>query len=157
MSSIKVHQYEGKMVEIIIGSQMGSAEYVAEQIAEHLIEQGISVNLHENPILSDCQNPVWLIITSTYGAGDYPDNLIPFINDVSEHSELDHIRFSVIGLGDKSYDTYNYAAKNCSELLISKHAKQLIPRLEINVLDEALPEETAIEWLPNFIEKLTNT
>lgn len=144
------------MLEIIIGSQMGSAEYVGEQIAEHLIEQGITVSLHEKPVLSDCQNSIWLVITSTYGAGDYPDNLIPFINEVSQQNGLSHIQFAVIGLGDKSYDTYNYAAKNCSELLISKGAKQLIAPLEINVLDEALPEDTALEWLPKFMENLSN-
>ena len=63
-------------VNIIIGSQMGSAEYVAEQLADQLNAQGISTQLHEQPVFNDIdqQNTIWLICTSTYGAGDYPEN-----------------------------------------------------------------------------------
>ncbi|MBD1581850.1 FMN-binding protein MioC [Pseudoalteromonas sp. S16_S37] len=142
-------------IEIIIGSQMGSAEYVAEQLQEALEDQAIIATLHEQPVASDISHPIWLIVTSTYGAGDYPDNLIPFINELDQRDSLDQVYFAVVGLGDSSYDTFNYAAKNCEKLLINKGAKQLLPNLELNVLDEALPEETALAWLPKFIEEVT--
>ncbi|BBN83247.1 FMN-binding protein MioC [Pseudoalteromonas sp. A25] len=142
-------------IEIIIGSQMGSAEYVAEQLQEALEDQSIVTTLHERPVLSDLSHSIWLIVTSTYGAGDYPDNLIPFINEIDQKDNLDLLNFAVVGLGDSSYDTFNHAAKNCEKLLISKGAKQLLPNLELNVLDEALPEDTALAWLPNFIKEIT--
>ena len=36
-------------VDIIVGSQMGSAEYVAEQLQEALEDQGFETVLHEQP------------------------------------------------------------------------------------------------------------
>ncbi|OHU84767.1 MULTISPECIES: FMN-binding protein MioC [Pseudoalteromonas] len=144
-------------IEIIVGSQMGSAEYVAEQLQEALQDQGIVTALHEQPMLNDIVHPLWLVVTSTYGAGDYPDNLLSFISELDQQNNLDHIDFAVVGIGDTSYDTYNFAAKNCSQLLINKGATQLLANLEIDVLGDALPEDTALQWLPQLLEKLTQT
>ncbi|MDK1290292.1 FMN-binding protein MioC [Pseudoalteromonas umbrosa] len=139
-------------IEIIIGSQMGSAEYVAEQLAEDLTTRSFNCNLHEQPDLSECNSHTWLLVTSTYGAGDYPENLLPFISQLTEASDLSHISFAIIGIGDSSYDTYNYAATNSEKLLVEKGAQILIPTLKIDVLDEALPEDTALAWLPQLSE-----
>ncbi|WP_372762257.1 FMN-binding protein MioC [Pseudoalteromonas sp.] len=140
-------------VNIIIGSQMGSAEYVAEQLSEALNDQGISTQLHEQPEFNsiDQQNTTWLICTSTYGAGDYPDNLLSFIDDLSQVDDLTNLKYSVIGLGDTSYDTYNLAARKVDSLLASKGAIKVAQRLELNILDEALPEETALAWLASWL------
>lgn len=143
-------------VDIIVGSQMGSAEYVAEQLQEALEARGFETQLHEQPNFDECTHSTWLVVTSTYGAGDYPDNLLPFIEQIKEKASLDQLNYAVVGIGDKSYDTYNYAAKHCDELLKSKGSHSLLTPLEINVLDEALPEDTALAWLPTLIEKLTS-
>jgi len=37
--------------------------------------------------------------------------------------------------------------------MASKGATCIAPRLELNILDEALPEDTALEWLDSWIEK----
>ena len=142
-------------VNIIIGSQMGSAEYVAEQLADQLNVQGISTQLHEQPVFNDIdqQNTIWLICTSTYGAGDYPENLISFIDDLTQADDLSNIKYSVIGLGDTSYDTYNLAGRNIDELLAQKGALRVAERLELNILDEALPEDTALAWLDSWLAK----
>ncbi|WP_192509172.1 FMN-binding protein MioC [Pseudoalteromonas aurantia] len=142
-------------IEIVVGSQMGSAEYVADQIKEGLDNQGFTVNLQEQPDLTQCGYNVWLVVTSTYGAGDYPENLLPFIDQINQQDNLDGIQFAVIGIGDTSYDTYNYAAKNIAKLLINKGASKILPTLEINILDESLPEDTALAWLPQFSDRLT--
>lgn len=143
-------------VDIIVGSQMGSAEYVAEQLQEALEDQGFETVLHEQPNFDDCQQANWLVVTSTYGAGDYPDNLLSFIEQVTAQSALSQLKHAVVGIGDSSYDTYNYAAKNCDALLKSKGSQSLLAPLEINVLEEALPEDTALAWLPNLINKLAD-
>ena len=141
-------------VNIIVGSQMGSAEYVAEQLAEALEQQGIQVQLHEQPVFddNDQQDTIWLLCTSTYGAGDYPENLLPFVESINQQADLEGLNYSVIGLGDTSYDTYNYAGRNLDELLANKGANRVAERLELNILDEALPEDTALAWLPSWIE-----
>ncbi len=142
-------------VNLIVGSQMGSAEYVAEQLSDALNSQGINTQLHDQPEFSeiDQQNTIWLICTSTYGAGDYPENLINFVDELSQVDELSHLKYTVIALGDTSYDTYNLAGRNIDTLLSQKGAIQLAPRLELNILDEALPEDTALAWLDSWIAK----
>ncbi|KPH57025.1 FMN-binding protein MioC [Pseudoalteromonas sp. NEC-BIFX-2020_002] len=142
-------------VNIIIGSQMGSAEYVGEQLAEQLISQGIDTEVHDQPNFSSInkENTIWLLCTSTYGAGDYPENLLAFIDNVNQAADLKGLKFSVIGLGDTSYDTYNLAGRNLEQLLLSKGANCVAERLELNILDEELPEDTALAWLPSWIDK----
>lgn len=142
-------------VNLIVGSQMGSAEYVAEQLSDALNSQGINTQLHDQPefIEIDQQNTIWLICTSTYGAGDYPENLINFVDELSQVDDLSHLKYTVIALGDTSYDTYNLAGRNIDTLLSQKGAIQLAPRLELNILDEALPEDTALAWLDSWIAK----
>ena len=140
-------------VNIIVGSQMGSAEYVAEQLSDVLNNQGINSQLHDQPEFNeiDQQNTIWLVCTSTYGAGDYPDNLISFVEQVSQVDDLSHLKYSVIALGDTSYDTYNLAGRNIDALLSQKGAVKVAQRLELNILDEALPEDTALAWLDSWI------
>lgn len=134
---------------------MGSAEYVAEQLSDALNSQGINTQLHDQPEFCeiDQQNTIWLICTSTYGAGDYPENLINFVDELSQVDDLSHLKYTVIALGDTSYDTYNLAGRNIDTLLSQKGAIQLAPRLELNILDEALPEDTALAWLDSWIAK----
>ena len=56
-------------------------------------------------------------------------------------------------MGDTSYDTYNLAGRNIDSLMASLGATCIAPRLELNILDEALPEDTALEWLDSWVEK----
>ena len=142
-------------VNLIVGSQMGSAEYVAEQLSDALNNFGITTQLHDQPEFSDIaqQNTIWLICTSTYGAGDYPENFISFVEDVTQANDLSELKYSVIALGDTSYDTYNQAGRNIDALLSQKGAIKVAERLELNILDEALPEDTALAWLDSWITK----
>lgn len=131
---------------------MGSAEYAAEQIEQCLLEQGVEVTIHLQPVFNEIVGRCWLVITSTYGAGDYPDNLLPFIEAVNQTKTLHDIDFAVIGIGDSSYDTFNYAAKNVSELLTSKSAQLRTEPFLIDVQDDALPEDTAASFVPTLIQ-----
>ena len=142
-------------VNLIVGSQIGSDEYVAEQLSDALNNQGINTQLHDQPEFSeiDQQNTIWLICTSTYGAGDYPENLINFVDELSQVDDLSHLKYTVIALGDTSYDTYNQAGRNIDALLSQKGAIKVAERLELNILDEALPEDTALAWLDSWITK----
>jgi len=65
-------------ITLISGSTLGGAEYVAEHLAEQLEDAGFSTQTLHGPLLEDLPTAgVWLLITSTHGAGDLPDNLQP--------------------------------------------------------------------------------
>ena len=146
------------MIEILVGSQMGAAEYVAEQVAETLVQAGYEATLHLKPEL-DHLNPsgVWLVITSTYGAGDLPDNIQPFADQLAQDQcDLTTLSYAVITLGDSSYDTFCLAGAKIAALLAAKGARCLLPGLNIDAQDPELPEDHALAWLPQLINSLSS-
>ena len=146
-----------KTIHIIVGSQMGSSEYVADQLNEALVNKGYSSQLHEQPDFKQIptDNTIWLVCTSTHGAGEFPDNLQEFASDLSNQSILNTVSYSVIGLGDTSYDNYNKAAKDIDLLLKNKQASQISQVLEIDAMDENLPEDIALAWLPSWLNAIS--
>jgi len=144
------------MIDILVGSQMGAAEYVAEQVAETLVQAGYDVKLHLKPELDHLnQNHIWLVITSTYGAGDLPDNIQPFADQLAQdRGDLTTLSYAVITLGDSGYDTFCEAGRKIDLLLQKKGAQPLIATLEIDAQDPQLPEDRALAWLPQLIKNL---
>ena len=144
------------MIEILVGSQMGAAEYAAEQVAETLEKAGYEVKLHLTPDLTlITRNSIWLVVTSTYGAGDLPDNIQPFVDQLAQdQTDLTTVYYAVITLGDSSYDTFCLAGKKISDLFGSLGGRLLLPGLDIDVLTAELPEDQALVWLPEFIKTL---
>ncbi|OBP13332.1 FMN-binding protein MioC [Rheinheimera sp. SA_1] len=141
------------MIEILVGSQMGAAEYTAEQVADTLVQAGYEVRLHLTPDLEQlARNSTWLVITSTYGAGDLPDNIQPFADQLAQdRSDLTTVSYAVITLGDSSYDTFCLAGRKIETLLAAKQASTLGIKLDIDVLTADLPEDQALVWLPQFM------
>lgn len=72
-------------ITLISGSTLGSAEYVAEHLAEKLDDAGFSSEILHGPMLEEVPTDgIWLIISSTHGAGDIPDNLQPLYDALRE-------------------------------------------------------------------------
>ncbi|MEH8022317.1 MULTISPECIES: FMN-binding protein MioC [Rheinheimera] len=144
------------MIDILVGSQMGAAEYVAEQVAETLVQAGYDVKLHLKPELDHLnRTDVWLVITSTYGAGDLPDNIQPFADQLAQdRSDLTTLSYAVITLGDSSYDTFCEAGRKIAKSLEFKGATSLIDSLEIDAQQPELPEDIALVWLPQLIAQI---
>lgn len=144
--------------QIIVGSMLGGTEYVAEACEEQLNILDHQVNLHLKPDFTSIINetfaqnttikPVWLICTSTHGAGDYPDNIQAFVSDLTNcEQDLSSINFMIIAIGDSSYDTFCKAGYKLDKLLKTKGCIELI---EINMLDmseDIDPEALAQKWL----------
>ncbi|OKY27542.1 MULTISPECIES: FMN-binding protein MioC [Thalassotalea] len=136
--------------QIIVGSMLGGTEYVAEACEETLTQLGHDVTLHLSPDLTEIpsQNQTWLICTSTHGAGDYPDNLLPFIDQLTNTTiDLSSTKYTVIGIGDSNYDTFCFAAKNIDNLIYSKGCKRLISIKTFDMTLDIDPEEEAQAWL----------
>lgn len=138
--------------EIIVGSVLGASEYVADALKETLENAGHSdVTIHLQPDLSALdQQATWVVCTSTHGAGDLPDNIQPFAEQIKEQ-DLAAVKFLVIGLGDSSYDTFCYGAMKMQDLLENAQASLLIPAIHIDVLNHPIPEDTAVEWLEGWL------
>jgi len=138
--------------QIIVGSMLGGTEYVAEACEETLIGLGHQVKLHLQPEFAQIpsNNQTWLICTSTHGAGDYPDNIKNFIEDLNNNDQdLSTTKFLVIGVGDSSYDTFCLAAKNIKKALISKICNEILNLFTIDMQADLDPEVVAQQHLIN--------
>lgn len=141
---------------IITGSTLGNAEYVAEHLANVLCQQGYSVRLEHGASLANIiDEKLWLVVTSTHGAGELPDNLNPlFLQIERENTDLSALRFAIVGLGNSDYDTFCHAVDHVEKVLNAQGALQVCPSLKIDVLEVEDQDQYSQDWLPNFIDKL---
>jgi flavodoxin len=144
---------------IITGSVYGGAQFVAEQIQELLQGQGHQVEVDEDPniaVVQSSDNDTILLITSTTGSGDLPDNIITFASQVRDQlPQIPNKRYGVIALGDKSYgDTFCGAGKQLDELFSELSATKLGERLEIDACETLQPEDEALPWAESWAKLL---
>lgn len=141
---------------IITGSTLGGAEYVADHLNDVLSSQGFEVELFNQATLADIEGKSHLIVvTSTHGAGELPDNIQPLFNDLATISaDFSTMKFGVIGLGSSDYDTFCNAVNIVENALKAKGANQVCESLRIDVVNNFDHDASAEEWLPNFVEKL---
>jgi MioC protein len=143
--------------EIIVGSVLGASEYVADALQEVLLSYTHSAEIHLTPLLSDLdQSATWLICTSTHGAGDLPDNIQPFAEQL-KNQNLTSTPFLVVGLGDSSYDTYCHGSIQIENIMLNAGAELLYPALHIDVLNHPFPEDAAVKWLNSWLKKNKQT
>ena len=142
-----------KHFEIIVGTMLGAAEYVADAIAEKLDASGHTHTIHAEPNLDEIKTEsTWIVCTSTHGAGELPDNIQPFAKQL-EGADLSAVNAYVIGLGDTSYDTFCFGAQEMEKHIKNAGGTLITDALYIDVLEHPIPEDAAVEW---FDEKLAN-
>jgi MioC protein len=146
------------MIHLIIGSTLGAAEYVAEHIVEKLQAAGHQTQIHNPASLATLHGQpgeVLLIVTSTHGAGDIPDNLQPFAEELTQQKpDLSCYHFAIVGLGDSNYDTFCEGGKRMEQLLDYCLAMPLGERCDIDVTQHDIPEDAADSWLTQWIPLL---
>ena len=136
--------------QIIVGSMLGGTEYVAEACEETLLALNHQVTLHLQPKFEQIisKDQTWLICTSTHGAGDFPDNIQAFVEDLTKCAEdLSPVKFMIIGVGDSSYDTFCKAAVDIEKSLLSKGCRKIIDVKTLDMSEEIDPEDLAQQWL----------
>ncbi|RMF15966.1 MAG: flavodoxin [Gammaproteobacteria bacterium] len=134
---------------ILYGSVYGTARDAAEQLHAQLRSQGLSVSLEKSPDsarLSMLEGAL-IIVTSTTGAGDVPDNLHPFLHWLETCPDLYRRPFALAGLGDSSYfDTFCGAAEQIQAKLEDLGANALLPSLKIDTLEHADAAAPLLAW-----------
>ena len=111
-----------KEVTVLFGSQTGNATGLAKKLSKKLEEQGfqVTLSLHGDfkpNSLKKVQN--LLIVVSTHGEGDPPDNAIPFYEFLHSKRapQLEDLRYSVLALGDTSYEFFCQTGKDFDKRL----------------------------------------
>lgn len=93
------------------------------------------------------------MLVSTHGEGEPPDNAISFYEFL--HSKrapkLDHLAYSVLALGDTSYEFFCQTGKDFDKRLEELGGKRLTPRVDCDVDFD----EPAAEWINRVLQSLT--
>ena len=146
-------------IQILVGSTLGGTEYVAEAVQPLLEEAGFDSEIQFDPDLNTLslqEEQIWLICTSTHGAGDYPENFASFVEQLQQvNASINDVRYGIIGIGDSSYDTFCEAAKNIDFLLEEMGAVRIGDRFEIDIIEYPSPDVRVLDWIPLWIEDLS--
>lgn len=145
-------------VTVLYGSQTGNSSGLSKKLAKKLEEQGLQVTLSamgdfKPNGLKKIEN--LLIVVSTHGEGEPPDNAIPlheFLNS-KRAPKLDGLKYSVLALGDTSYEFFCQTGKDFDLRLQELGGTPIVPRVDCDVdFDEA-----AAEWMNDVLATLSST
>ena len=142
-------------VVILFGSQTGTAEKLARQIAKeskgrNCAPRVVDASAHASVDWSKEQN--LLVVTSTYGDGDMPDNAQGFWDwlQTDAGKAVAHLNYSVLALGDTSYEHFCAAGKKIDTRLAALGGKCVHPLADCDLDYEA----KAKAWMDGVLSKL---
>ncbi|MEL3962048.1 assimilatory sulfite reductase (NADPH) flavoprotein subunit [Lysinibacillus endophyticus] len=144
-----------KNITILFASQTGTAQGLAKKYGEQLKELGFEVNVSS---MSDFKTnnlkklDHLLVIASTHGEGEPPDNAISFHSFLQgkRAPKLNHVKFAVLSLGDSSYEFFCQTGKDFDAFLEKLGAERIVDRVDCD-LDF---DEPASKWFESVKEKL---
>lgn len=155
-SAGSVNQANARTLHILYGSQTGNSESLATDAANSAKSHGlVSVvkSMDEIEVSQLVKMEYLLIITSTYGEGAMPDNAEMLWEAAnSETVDLSNVNFSVLALGDTSYDLFCQAGIDWDNRLEALGAKRLFDRVDCDVDFEAPAEKWISEVIPLMAE-----
>lgn len=144
-------------IHIAWGSQSGNSTNLANVIADSLKDFG-AIYTHDMGDIAPEEIQTFkhlILVTSTYGDGEAPDNASEWMSFLkfSENLDLSHLNYAVIGLGDTYYPHFCQAGKDFDHYLSQHGANALLQRLDCDLYFE----EQYPEWLEELKSVLKNT
>ncbi|MGE0788862.1 MAG: flavodoxin domain-containing protein [Sandaracinaceae bacterium] len=144
---------------LIVGSEMGNAEMVGDLVKDELEGQGHTVEMvTEGTVdgLGLADRATVLIISSTTGLGDVPQNVEPLYDElVASRPDLGRVRYGLVGMGDRNYkDTFCGGPRKWDAIFGELGARRVGDALLLDATDNPTPDQDAIAWLPSWLDLL---
>lgn len=139
---------------ILYGTQTGNGKKIAEQLSAGLKAQGGDVSLSN---MKDYrpqqlkQEQRLVIVVSTHGNGEPPDDARAFFNFIqsARAPRLEKLEYSILALGDSSYDEFCQAGALLDARFTELGAKRALDRVDCDV-DFAKPAKA---WQEQVLEQ----
>ncbi|MGR8931699.1 MAG: sulfite reductase subunit alpha [Gammaproteobacteria bacterium] len=156
-SAGSINTANARTLHILFGSQTGNSESLAHDAAASAKSHGLiplvkgmdEVEIDQLPSME-----YLLIITSTYGEGAMPDNaeMLWEAATSADAPRMDNSKYSVLALGDTSYDLFCQAGIDWDNRLQELGATRLFERVECDVDFETPAEKWISEVIPLMAE-----
>ncbi|WP_028596426.1 assimilatory sulfite reductase (NADPH) flavoprotein subunit [Paenibacillus assamensis] len=133
---------------ILFGSQTGNSQRLAGRLADKLKGEGFEVTLSamNKYKTNNLKKAGYLfIVVSTHGEGDPPDNALSLheLLNSKRAPKLDGLKFSVLALGDTSYEFFCKTGQDFDTRLAELGAERIVDRVDCDVDFE----EAAAGWI----------
>ena len=144
-------------ITILVGSQTGNSEALAEQTYQLAASRGLRTVIkkmgdYKLPQLKTEKNI--LVIVSTYGEGDPPDNAREIVEYLfsKRAPSLKQAYFAVLGLGDSSYEFFCKTGADFDQRLEELGATRIHQRVDCDVDFESSAEA----WMAAVLDELAS-
>ena len=142
-------------LHILYGSQTGNAEALAQTAAKAARAKGLVPVVQA---LGEVDLEVFttmrhvLIVTSTYGEGEMPDNAQLFWQAISASTapRLEQMHFAVLAIGDTGYDGFCQAGKFIDMRLEQLGARRVVDRIDCDIDFEEPSDAWIGSAMPQF-------
>ncbi len=146
-------------LHVLVGTMTGTARLVAQELELAYGDESVAIEI---TLMDDLdhhvfeRSGVFLICTSTYGAGDVPDNAkVLYADLLAARPDLSAVRYGVFALGDSSHvGTFCFGGKRFDKVLSALGARRCGAVLEHNASGGTLPEDVALEWFPAWLDEV---
>lgn len=140
-------------ITILFGSQSGHSENVAQTAKSKALARGLAAvvkDMSEYKLPNLKNEKQLLVVVSTYGDGDPPDNVIEFRDFLlgKRAPRLEHTEFSVLALGDTTYERFCHTGKEFDRRIEELGATRIFPRTDCDVDYE----EAAERWIDGALD-----
>ena len=139
-------------LSVLFGSQSGNSEELASKIVKESSRYGLSGTVHDMDgfdFNSLSNHKRVLIVCSTWGEGEMPDNAEELWKKANSENNpiLEGVNFSVLSLGDSSYELFCQSGKDWDRRFEELGGKRLVPRVDCDVDYDSLATQWTIESL----------
>jgi len=146
-----------RILHILYGTQTGNAESLAHDAAAKAKSHGllpVVKSMDEVEIAQLAEMHYLLVITSTYGEGAMPDNAEMLWQAANSEAapRLENINYSVLALGDTSYDLFCQAGIDWDRRLEELGANRVFERVDCDTDFETPAENWLSEVIPLLAE-----
>ena len=139
-----------RSLAVLFGSQSGNSEALAAQFSKQASNYGLEGTVYDMDGFDFASLSAMkrvLIICSTWGEGEMPDNAEDLwqVAQRASTGSLNGVHYSVLALGDTSYELFCESGKDWDEQLEKLGATRLVDRVDCDVDYESMAAAWALD------------